>query len=111
MAATAAYAIAGVVAWAMMPGGAGLFISTTTLVLLGCGCSRLRMTSARLPLIAAAFAAFLYLNHLRLNVPFAPARALAAGVVLAIVWASATWILQAVDRAFVDYLPSEPRPV
>ena len=60
------------------------------------------------PLLAfAAFAAGEYALHFVRGVEFGPARALAAGAVLVLVWASTLVITGRVDRAFVRLLDAD----
>ncbi len=80
--------------------GIGPFVTAATLVVVGYLCSARDAQPRRLLLTAAAFAAVLYADHLILRVSFAPARALAAGAVLAVLWSSTVFILTRIDRAF-----------
>ncbi len=86
----------------LFAGSIGAFVTATILAGLSYVSSKSPTRTAKLLLTFAVFAAVEYGMHLRLGVAFGPSRALAAGAVLVVVWASTMVILTRLDQAFVN---------
>jgi hypothetical protein len=92
--------------------GIGPFVTATMLVALGYGCSKFERRRPRLPLLFAAFAATLYVNHFVLSVAFGASRALLASALLVAVWSSTSRILARADQVFAGFFePARRRTV
>ena len=102
-AAAAAYAALGGAAPLVVANGAGAFLTAAVFAAIGLLCARVTRGAVRWALLVAAFAGMEYGLHFSLNVPFPPARALAAGVILAGVWTSTAVILARADRLFGNF--------
>jgi hypothetical protein len=80
---------------------AGAFATASILAMIGICVFRRAMTwQSRAALTLTAFAAAEYLRHQSLGITFGPVRALAAGAILLMLWASTMAIVAFADRTF-----------
>ncbi len=95
-----AYAAVAAAVSLLLADAMGAFAIATLLALGSCASRLVTTRAAKLLVTVAVFATAQYALHWMLHVHFGPARALAAGGVLAAVWASTVAIVSGVDRLF-----------
>jgi hypothetical protein len=100
---TACYALLPAGAFALDSNIAGVFVTASILAAIGVGFAKTTSGwTSRALLTLAAFAVFEYVLHQSLGIAFSPMRALAAGAVLLVLWASTITIVAVSDRAFFN---------
>ncbi len=80
--------------------GARAFVTTTVLVMLGYGCSRIERPQAKWLVTFGVFAVAEYGMHLMVTTAFGPGRAIVASAILIAIWTSTVRILARADEAF-----------